>query len=747
MQDNERENGRPEARARASAHRLRLAEGASGIGSFEVDLASGNWDWSQQAAVVLGIDPLEPDRSFATLQQAIFIDDVPKILGALENAPQTGSYSVEFRVRHPDGSLHWIAAKGRIDHSPALLRGAIFDITERKALEARLLAVNETLEARVGQVREEARTLEVLNRTGVAVAAEHDLERLVQLVTDAGVELSHAAFGAFFYNVMKQGCEAYTLYALSGASRSAFERFPMPRNTAIFEPTFRGRGPVRSDDIPSDARYGKSAPYHGMPEGHLPVRSYLAVPVVSRSGEVLGGLFFGHPQPKVFTERAERIVTALASQAAVAIDNALLYQTSQREIAARREAERELQVLNETLEQRAEERARQLTASVMKLEDTERRFELLVQGVTDYAIYMLDAGGNVVNWNPGAERIKGYASGEVLGRHFSSFYTPEDQAKETPQHALATARSTGKYEAEGWRVRKDGSRFWAGVVINPIKDGNGDLIGFAKITRDLTERRVADERARQAQKMEGIGQITGGVAHDFNNLLTIIIGNLETLLRNLNVTAVDAERLRRSAENAMRGARRAESLTQRLLAFSRQQPLDPKPTDLGRLVTGMSDLLRRSLGEQVTVETVLGGGVWRANTDPNQLELAILNLAVNARDAMPNGGKLTLETANVYLDEQYAASQAEVLPGQYVMLAVTDTGSGMPPDVIARAFRPLLHDEGNWTRHRIGPLAGLWLRQAIAWARENLQRGGRRHDDQALSAKGPCRVRVQGNGS
>ena len=235
-------------------------------------------------------------------------------------------------------------------------------------------------------------------------------------------------------------------------------------------------------------------------------------------------------------------------------------------------------------------------------------------------------------------------------------------------------------------MRKDGSRFWASVVINPLKDGNGDLFGFAKITRDLTERRAADERTRQAQKMEGIGQITGGVAHDFNNLLTIIIGNLETLQRSLKVSAIEPERLRRSAENAMRGARRAETLTQRLLAFSRQQPLDPKPIDLGRLVTGMSDLLRRTLGEQVTVETVLGGGVWRANADPNQLELAILNLAVNARDAMPNGGKLTLETANVHLDEQYAASQAEVLPGQYVMLAVTDTGAGMPPDVIATSL-------------------------------------------------------------
>src|SRR6185437_5017537 len=189
----------------------------------------------------------------------------------------------------------------------------------------------------------------------------------------------------------------------------------------------------------------------------------------------------------------------------------------------------------------------------------------------------------------------------------------------------------------------------------------------AKITRDLTERRAADERARQAQKMEGIGQITGGVAHDFNNLLTIIIGNLETVQRNLSSPDSDRPRLIRSTENALRGARRAETLTQRLLAFSRQQPLAPKPIDLGRLVTGLSDLLRRTLGEQVTVETVLGGGVWRANADPNQLELAVLNLAVNARDAMPSGGRLTLETGNVYFDEKYAETQAEVVPGQYVM--------------------------------------------------------------------------------
>jgi PAS domain S-box-containing protein len=717
VQDHEDNANELEARLRASEERLRLGEAASGIATFDLDPATGNWNWSPQAALLFGLDTASREDLLAKWEQTVFIDDLPKIRSAIEAATTSGNFYVEFRVRHPDRSLHWIAGRGQVTSSgspPKLfLRGALYEITDRKALEARLLALNETLEARVAEAREEARTLEILNQTGIAVAAEHDLERLVQLVTDAGVELSHAEFGAFFYNVRREDGEAYTLYTLSGAPRSAFETFPMPRNTAVFEPTFRGRGTVRSDDILADPRYGKSAPYHGMPEGHLPVRSYLAASVVSRSGEVLGGLFFGHARSGVFTLRAERIVTALAAQAAVAIDNARLHKANQSEIAARRAAETDLQRLNQVLETRAEARAHQLAASQTILEDTERRFQLLIEAVTDYAIYMLDPLGNVVNWNPGAERIKGYTRDEIIGRPLSTFYTPEDLQEGVPKRALTIALETGKYEAEGWRMRKDGSRFWASVAINAIKDPDGRHLGFAKITRDLTERRAADERARQAQKMEGIGQLTGGVAHDFNNLLTIIIGNLETVQRNLGKSPLDVERLQRSTDNAMRGARRAESLTQRLLAFSRQQPLDPKPTDLGRLVTGMSDLLRRTLGEQVTVETVLSGGVWRALADPNQLELAVLNLAVNARDAMPEGGKLTLETANVYLDDKYAASQAEVVPGQYVMLAVTDSGSGMTDEVKAKAFDPF------FTTKDVGHGTGLGLSQVYGFVKQS----------------------------
>ena len=318
------------------------------------------------------------------------------------------------------------------------------------------------LEARVAEVRDEARTLELLNRTCVAVAGELDLERLVQAVTDAGVELSQAQFGAFFYNVIREDGETYTLCAFSGTPNEAFASFPMPRNTAVFEATFRGHGAVRSHDILADPRYGQNPPYYGMPKDRLPMRSYLAVPVVSRSGEMLGGLFFGHSQPGVFTERAERIATGLAAQAAVAIDNARLYQISQREVAARKQAEQELQLLNETLEERVAQRAQQLAASTTKLEETERHFRLLVEAVTDYAIFMLDPAGNIVNWNAGAERIKGYTTG---GHHRPALLASSTLRK-IGRAGVRSTRSQRRHapastKREGWRVRKDGSTFWA----------------------------------------------------------------------------------------------------------------------------------------------------------------------------------------------------------------------------------------------------------------------------------------------
>jgi signal transduction histidine kinase len=406
-------------------------------------------------------------------------------------------------------------------------------------------------------LREETRALEILNRTWAIVAVETNVDQLVQAVTDAGVELTGAQFGAFFYNVENESGESYMLHCLSGIPRETFSQFPMPRITALFAPTFNGQSIIRSDDITKDPRYGKSSPFHGMPEGHLPVCSYLAVPVKSRSGEIRGALFFGHSKPGVFSERSEGMLNGLAGEAAVAIDNARLFQNAQREIEERTRAEKALQDLNATLERLVIERTEQL--------------------------------------------------------------------------------------------------------------------------------RLNEEALRQAQKMEAVGQLTGGVAHDFNNLLQIIVGNLEILLRNL---PADADRLRRATDAAMSGAERATALTQRLLAFSRRQPLDPKPINVNNLVGGMSELLHRTLGETIAVETVLGPGLWHIEVDQNQFESALLNLAVNARDAMPQGGKLTIETANTHIGEDYYALNAEAAPGQYVVICVSDTGCGIDKATMAHVFEP-----------------------------------------------------------
>jgi len=349
-----------------------------------------------------------------------------------------------------------------------------------------------------------------------------------------------------------------------------------------------------------------------------------------------------------------------------------------------------------------------------------QRFQLLVQGVTDYAIFLLDPQGNVTNWNSGAVRIHGYAEDEIISRPFSQFYTAEDRAKEVPARALATAAREGKYEAEGWRVRKDGTRFWASVVIDRIDDAKGDLVGFAKITRDITERRetqqrldAAREQLYQSQKMDAVGQLTGGVAHDFNNLLTIIIGNLDGAKRALEAGEAGAqERLLRSIDQALVGAHRAARLTAHLLAFSRRQPLEAKVLDVNKLLRHLSAFLKPSLGEQVQLEVVGAGGIWQVEADETQLETAILNLALNARDAMPEGGRVTIEASNTYLDDIYCSKNADVRPGQYVEISVTDNGLGMSADVAGRAFEPF------FTTKETGQGTGLGLSQVYGFVKQ-----------------------------
>jgi PAS domain S-box-containing protein len=342
------------------------------------------------------------------------------------------------------------------------------------------------------------------------------------------------------------------------------------------------------------------------------------------------------------------------------------------------------------------------------LYESELRFSLLVQGVRDYAIYMLDQQGYITNWNTGAEAIKGYRADEIIGEHFSRFYTDEDRARGEPARALETALREGKFENEAWRRRKDGTLFWANVVIDPIYDEAGAHIGFAKITRDITDRKKAQEELEearvslfQAQKLQALGELTGGIAHDFNNLMTVIRGSAE-LLRGKNLTS---EKQERYLDAIMETVDRASNLTNHLLAFSRRQALRPEVIDVNVRLDAFGEVISRTLGSQVEVVLDLAPSVWKVEADPTQLETALLNAAINARDAMPDGGRLTLSTAN-HPDPS----------GDLVCISLTDTGTGMPADVAGRVFEPF------FTTKPIGKGTGLGLSQVHGFA---AQTGGR----------------------
>jgi PAS domain S-box-containing protein len=337
-----------------------------------------------------------------------------------------------------------------------------------------------------------------------------------------------------------------------------------------------------------------------------------------------------------------------------------------------------------------------------------------VQGVTDYSIFLLEPDGRVATWNAGAQRIKGYKPEEIIGQHFSRFYTEEDRKNGEPEKALETATREGRFEKETWRVRKSGEQFWANVVIDPIYDDAGQLAGFAKITRDITERRDAQlalEKAReslfQSQKMEAIGQLTGGIAHDFNNLLTAILGSLEIARKRVADAAAG-----RLLDNAIRGAQRGASLTQRMLTFARRQELQSKAVDIPVLVRGMAELLERSLGPSVTIETRFPLGLQWVTADPNHLEMALLNLAVNARDAMPEGGSIIFAARA----ETIPSADAGLKPGSYVCLSVVDAGEGMDEATLARAGEPFFTTKG------VGKGTGLGLPTVHGFAE---QTGGR----------------------
>lgn len=346
------------------------------------------------------------------------------------------------------------------------------------------------------------------------------------------------------------------------------------------------------------------------------------------------------------------------------------------------------------------------------LRESERQFRLFAEAVTDYALIRLDAQGIVSGWNAGAQRIKGYAEHEIVGKHFSHFYTAEERAAGVPQRALAAAARFGTYSAEGWRVRQDGSLFFASVVINAIHDENDQLIGFAKITRDITEGREAEQKLRRAQeqlaetqKMEALGQLTGGIAHDFNNMIMVVSGNAQVLKQRLQ-----EPRDLRAIEAIELASVRGERLTRQLLAFSRRQTLNPTIISLRQRLTAFRDLLASSARGDIKLAIDIRRNIWPVAVDLHELELALINLTVNARDAMPDGGSITISARNDLLQPE---DTPEGLSGEFVALMVTDTGSGIEPETLPKVFEPF------FTTKQPDKGTGLGLSQVYGLARQS----------------------------
>ena len=555
----------------SSESRLRLATAAANIGTWDYDPVADVLRWDERCKAMFGLPAEAPVTYQGSFLAGLHPEDRARTQAAVQAALAPGGdghYDIDYRtIGLEDGIERSIAARGGTvfeDGRAVRFIGTVVDMSERRQ-------ASDALAASEAALREESLALDILNRTGQRVAAELDLDTLVQAVVDAGRELTGAEIAAFFYNRHDAEGESYLLYSLSGLPINAFARFPMPRNTALFGPTFAGEGPVRSADITQDPRYGLSDPYRGMPEGHPRVISYLAVPVISRSGEVIGGLFFGHAQAGRFDARSERLALGLAAQAATAIDNARLVQAQQR--------------LNQTLEQKVAERTQALEA------------EMAIRVSTEAAL-------------------------------------------------------------------------------------------------------------RQSQKMEAVGQLTGGIAHDFNNMLSGVIGGLHLIKRRIAAGRLDD--LDRFMEASTASAHRAAALTARLLAFSRRQSLDARAVDINALTESLSDLLARSVNENIALRIVPGEGDPHAVVDANQLENALLNLAINARDAMPHGGALTIEVSTAQVD-----AVPDLEPGRYVVIAVSDTGVGMAPEVMEKVFEPF------FTTKPIGQGTGLGLSMVYGFARQS----------------------------
>lgn len=508
------------------------------------------------------------------------------------------------------------------------------------------------------------RSLELVVQTGLALARSSDVKSLVQSATDAGLALCGAQFGAFFYNVIDERGESYLLYTLAGVDPELFRNFPMPRNTAVFAPTFEGTGVVRSDDITQDPRYGKNSPYFGKPAGHLPVRSYLAVPVKALSGEVLGGLLYGHEETGVFRAEHESLVITVAAQAAAAVENVRLRDQLNRKIAALEEAER--------AQQNSVKYLAELAAIVESSDD---------------AIISKDLNGCIMSWNKGASQILGYAPEEVIGKSILILLPEELRPEETTiLQQIRAGKRIDHYETV--RVTKHGQHIDVSLSISPIRDKTGEIVGASKILRDISHRKRVEASLLQAEKIAAAGRMAATIAHEVNNPLEAVMN----LIYLAQTNADNPELVRTYLRTAESEVTRVSHIAKQTLGFYRENS-SPRPVSLPELVNDARRIYQpRCEAAGISFQTEFSS-TRLVRVRKGEILQVVSNLIANSIYAMPNGGVLTVSTTDTTLNET-----------EGVALTVEDTGTGIPPELLPRIF-----DAFFTTRTAVGTGIGLFV--------------------------------------
>ncbi len=634
---------------------LRLATDAAEVGTWDCDLTTDVLTWSDRTRAMFGISPGVPVSLDADFYPGLHPDDraatTAAFAAALDPAIRA-TYDVAYRtVGKDDGVVRWVAAKGKGIFVGDVCVRAIGSVIDITA-QRRAAARQAFVLALSDAIRPLSDAHAILRTVAVRLGRELGAARVVygQIQDDSAT----MALDSPYVDGLPVVAGVFPMGAFGDAARAASRA---------------GETVVIADLTP--------------PPGALPivagVRGLVAVPLI-RDGKLRANLFVQRATPGVWRDDDVALIETVAERTWDAIERA--------------RAEAAVRDLNVTLEQRVADSVAERDAIWRESRDM---------------LLVIALDGTIEAVNPAWTATLGYARDDLIGRNYADFIVADDvAASDTAPASIPAAPLRGfenRYRAADGTVHDFA---WTAA------EANGKIYCVARdVSADKAAARAlaaAQDALRQAQKMEAVGQLTGGIAHDFNNMLAIVLGSLDLLARRL---PADDARARRYVDAAADGARRAATLTQRLLAFSRRQPLQPEPVDVNRLVAGMSGLLRGSLGGGIQLETVLAGGVWTVSADPNQLENVILNLAINARDAMSGDGRVTIETHNCHLDERYVAAEIGVAAGQYVLIAVTDAGGGMPPEVVAKAFDPFFTTKG------VGQGTGLGLSQVYGFVKQS----------------------------